>query len=176
LLGRNSENRHLCLAGSFVRTRESLHVVFDVALVPQELNICTILQHTAFLLQLDVLLASEWCESPVLADNDLLATRELVHRSSKSLDGGSTVSITSSDGQENLANVDTSNRSVGLAPRSSHSSLQSIGTSARQHLVDSDDMVWVGTHTKVETFLASNLDEVPAVHVRLVSFSLNFMV
>jgi hypothetical protein len=61
-----------------------------------------------------------------------------------------------------LANVDTSNSSIGLAPSTTHSCLQSIGTSARQHLVDTDDMVWVGADTEMETFLSGNFDQVPA--------------
>jgi len=72
---------NLCLAGDLVSTRESLHVVLDVASAAVELNVGSVLEQTTLLLQLDVLLASEWCETPVLADNDLLAARELVHGS-----------------------------------------------------------------------------------------------
>jgi hypothetical protein len=60
-----------------------------------------------------------------------------------------------------LANVDTGNGSVGLAPGTTHSSLQSIGTGARQHLVDTDDVVGVGADTEMETFLSGDLDQVP---------------
>jgi ABC-type Zn2+ transport system substrate-binding protein/surface adhesin len=63
-----------------------------------------------------------------------------------------------------LTNVDTGNSSVGLTPSTTHSSLQSIGTGARQHLVDSDDVVWVGTDAEMEAFLSGNLDQVPRVH------------
>ena len=42
-----------------------------------------------------------------------------------------------------------------------------IGTSARQHLVDTDDVVGVGTNTEVETFLTRDLDEVPRKVKRL---------
>ena len=69
--------------------------------------------------------------------------------------------VTSSDGQQDLTNVDSGNGAVGLAPCTSHTSLQSIGAGAGQHLVDSDDVVWVGSDSEVETFLACNLDEVP---------------
>jgi hypothetical protein len=68
--------------------------------------------------------------------------------------------ITSSDTQDDLTNVDTGNSSIGLTPGTTHSSLQSIGTGARQHLVDSDDMVRVGADTEMETFLSGNLDQV----------------
>jgi hypothetical protein len=68
--------------------------------------------------------------------------------------------VTSADAHDDLANVDTGNSAIGLAPGTSHPRLQTIGTGARQHLVDADDMVRVGPDTEVETFLASNLDQV----------------
>jgi hypothetical protein len=80
-----------------------------------------------------------------------------------------------------LTNVDTGNRSVGLTPSTTHSSLQSIGTGARQHLVDSDDVVWVSADTEMETFLSGDLDQVPinmlsvSVTMLLVSISLVFL-
>jgi hypothetical protein len=73
---------NLCLASDLVSTRESLDVLLDLASAAVELNVGTVLEETTLLLQLDVLVASERCETPVLADNDLLATRELVHGSS----------------------------------------------------------------------------------------------
>jgi len=72
--------------------------LFNATLVSQELDVGTINQDTTLLLQLDIFVASERCETPVLADNDLLATGELVHGSSQSLDGGSTVGVSGSDG------------------------------------------------------------------------------
>jgi len=150
----------LCLRLDLVGLREAAHVVLDLAPVPQELNICTVHQHSTLLLQLDVLITSQGCETPVLADDDLLATGELVHGSSKGLDGSSSVGVSGSDRHEDLANVDTSDRAVRLTPGTSHSSLKSIGTSAGQHLVDSDHMVWVGSDSKVETFLSRDLDKI----------------
>ena len=60
-----------------------------------------------------------------------------------------------------MTNVDTGNGSVGLTPGTTHSSLQSIGTGARQHLVDTDDVVWVSADTEMETILSGDLDQVP---------------
>jgi hypothetical protein len=68
--------------------------------------------------------------------------------------------VTSADAHDDLTNVDTGDCAIGLAPGTTHTSLQSIGTSARQHLVDADDMVRVGADAEMETFLAGNLDEV----------------
>lgn len=68
--------------------------------------------------------------------------------------------VTSANAHENLTNVDTGDSAVGLAPGTTHTSLQSIGTGARQHLVDTDDVEGVSTDTEVETFLSGVLDEV----------------
>jgi hypothetical protein len=87
----------LCLALHAICTGEALDVLLDIALVSQELNVRTIDQNAALLLQLYVLLPSQWCETPVLAHNDLLSARELVHRSSQSLDCGGPVAIKSAD-------------------------------------------------------------------------------
>jgi len=150
----------LCLTGNLISTWEPLHVLLDAAFVPQELNVGTINQNSSFLLQLNVFVTLEWCEAPVLTDDDLLSAGEFVHRSSQGLDGGGAVAVSSSDGEKNLTNIDTSDGSVGLAPCTPHTSLQSIGTSTGQHLVDSDDMVWVGPDTEMETFLPSDFDKV----------------
>jgi len=73
--------------------------------------------------------------------------------------------ITSSDTQDDLTNVDSGDGSVGLSPSTTHSSLKPIGTGARQHLVDTDDVVWVSADTKMETFLSGNLYQVPVKSV-----------
>jgi len=69
--------------------------------------------------------------------------------------------VLGADGEEDLADVDTGDSAIGLAVGTTHSGLQSIGTSARQHLVDADDVVRVGAHAKVEGFLATVLHHVP---------------
>lgn len=69
-------------------------------------------------------------------------------------------SIAGADTQDDLANVDTGDSAVRLAPGTTHTGLQSIGTGARQHLVDSDDVEGVGADAQVETLLAAVLDEV----------------
>ena len=155
-------DQNLCLAGSaLIRIWESLDVLLNAALVAQELNICTINQDTTFLLQLDIFITSQRCEPPILADNDLLAAGELVHRSSEGFNGSGSVGVSSSYGEEDLTNVDTGDCAVWLTPSTTHSSLQSIGTGAGQHLVDSDNMVGVCSNSEMETFLASHLDKIP---------------
>jgi hypothetical protein len=152
----NRNETYLCLESSW----ESSDVVGQLALVAQELDVCTINQDLASSLLLHVLFTAERSEPPILGNDNLLATWELVLRTAESFESGGTVRITSSDTQDDLTDVDTGNSSVGLAPGTTHSSLQSIGTGARQHLVDTDDVVWVSANTEMETFLSGNLDQV----------------
>lgn len=127
----------------------------------EELDVGTILLELALLAELDVLLTADGGEAPVLGDNDLLAAGELVHGTAESLNGGGTVGITGADGQNDLANVHTGNGTLGLTEGTTHTGLQTIGTGAGKHLVDTDDVEGVDTHTHVETFLTGDLHKVP---------------
>lgn len=84
----------------------------------------------------------------------------LVLGSPECLNSSGTVSIPCPDRQDDLADVDTRNETVGLAESTAHTRLQSIRTSARQHLVDTDYMVRVGADAEMETFLSGDFDEV----------------
>jgi hypothetical protein len=128
--------------------------------VGKELDVGTIDQELALSLALEVLLAAERGEAPVLGDNDLLATRELVLRTAESLKSETTVGITSADAHDDLADVDTGDSAVGLAEGTTHTGLQSICTSARQHLVDADDVERMSADTEMETLLSGVLDQV----------------
>jgi hypothetical protein len=68
--------------------------------------------------------------------------------------------VTGAAGHDDLADVDTGDSAVGLAPGTTHTGLQSIGTGARQHLVDTDDVEGVDADAQVEALLAGELDEV----------------
>jgi hypothetical protein len=152
----NNTLAHLSLESG----REALHVVLQGTVVGEELNVGTVGKEVTSGLLLEVLLATERSEAPVLGDDDLLATRELVLGAAESLESGSLVGVTSPDGHDDLANVDTGNSAVGLTPGTTHTSLQSIGTSARQHLVDTDDVIRVDTDAEMEGLLSTDLDEV----------------
>lgn len=71
--------------------REALHVVLQGTVVGKELNVGTVRKEVTSGLLLEVLLATERSEAPVLGDDDLLATRELVLGSAESLQSGSLV-------------------------------------------------------------------------------------
>ena len=74
--------------------------------------------------------------------------------------GSCLTGVASTARKDDLADVDTSDKAVGLAEGTTHTGLKSIGTSARQHLVDTDDVVGVGSDTEMETFFSGDFDEV----------------
>ena len=84
-----------------------------------------ILQHTLLLLELEVILTVNVGETPLAGDDDLLATGELVTGTTESLldDGG--VLVLGTDRKDDLANVDTGDGTVRLAPGTTHTSLES---------------------------------------------------
>ena len=65
---------------------KTLHVQSQAATVAEELNVSTINLNAASGLLLQVLLAAERGETPVLGDDDLLATGELVLGATESLE------------------------------------------------------------------------------------------
>ena len=84
------------------------------------------LQHLLLLLEFLIVTLCNICESPLLRNNDLLSSGELVTSAAKSFHNNRCVGVLATNGKDDLANVDTCNGSVWLAPSSTHTSLQSI--------------------------------------------------
>jgi len=70
------------------------------------------------------------------------------------------VGIFATDGQEDLANVYTGDGFVRFAPGTTHTGLQPIGASARQHLVDAEDVERVDADPQMEGILSGGLGDV----------------
>jgi len=138
----------------------SAKIVLEVTLFADELNVGTVLDHTLLILQLLVSVTVHVGETPLLGDNDLLATGEFVAGTAQSLLDDGTVVVLAADGHDNLANVHAGDGSVGLSPGTSHTSLESISSSTGQHLVDADDMEGVDADTHVEGVFARGLGHV----------------
>ena len=85
-----------------------------------------VLQNTLVLLELEVVLAVDVGETPLAGDDDLLAARELVTSTAEGLLDNSGVGVLGTDGKNDLADVDTGDGAVRLAPRATHASLQTI--------------------------------------------------
>lgn len=70
---------------------EALHVILEATVVAEELDVGTVDLDAASSLLLEVLLAAERGETPVLGDNDLLPAGELVLGAAESLEGDGAV-------------------------------------------------------------------------------------
>jgi len=128
--------------------------------VAEELHVGAINLDLAGLAHLDVLLAAQRREPPVLAEDDFLAAGELVLRAAQRLDGRGPVRVARPHRQQDLPDVDARHRARRLAVRPAHARLQPVGSGARQHLVDADDVVRVCSHPHVEAFFAGDLHQV----------------
>lgn len=140
--------------------RELSEVLLQRTLLGQELDVSTVVLDLTVLLLGDVLLSVQGSETPLLRDNDLLLTGELVSGSSQTLNDDGLVRVLGSDGHKNLTNVDSGSQTVGLTPGTSHTLLQSIGTSARQHLVNTQDVEGVDSDSQVEGVTTRHLGDV----------------
>jgi hypothetical protein len=186
LLPRPAQNTNLGLE----RVGELLEVVLDGAVLGEELDVGTVHLDLAGIPPLNVLLAAEGGEAPVLGDDDLLPAGELVLGAAEGLEGVGAVwegllvtvvdvtaaeempvpaaggrerltRVTSAERHEDLANVDTGDKTVGLAESATHSGLEPIGSGTRQHLVDADDVEGVSADAEVEAVLATVLHHEP---------------
>jgi len=128
--------------------------------VVDQADIGTIRDETTLLAERSILVTVEFGESPFLGDNNLLLSRELEGSTSGGLNNVLRYVVLATNGEDDLSNLDTSNNTVGLSEGTTHSSLKSISTSARKHFVDTDNVVWVNSHTHVEVFLGSHLCDV----------------
>ncbi len=99
-------------------------------MVGDDLNVATVGEDLAALLELGILDLGELGEAVLDGGSDLLAARELEHGSSESLLGVLDILRSSSDRHKDGANVHTGSSAVGLAVSLSHTLLESIGTSA----------------------------------------------
>jgi len=94
-----------------------------------ELDTDTVSENAATLATLEEVLAETLGETPETGGVDLLATGNLVLGATKGLEGVDRHILATTDGTENLANLDAGDGTVGLTPGTTHTSLEPIGTS-----------------------------------------------
>ena len=92
-------------------------------------------------------------ESEFTGNEDLLAASELETTSVHRLLGELEVLGLGPDGHKHLIDRDTGGLDVGLSESASHTLLESISTSAGQHLIDADSVPGVGSDTHMESVL-----------------------
>ena len=145
---------HTVLAGGF--DKELIRRLGgERTVVADNLHVDAIRQEATGFLPLHVVFARVLGETPLLRLDNLLATRELELRAAERLDGLVGVHILGADGQHDLTDGHPRGNTLRLTVRTTHTRLQAIRTSARKHLVDTQNVERVQAHAKVETFLTS---------------------
>jgi len=120
----------------------------------------TVRKNKTVILELGKLLRSVRSETKLAGHVDCLTARELHLCTTEGLDKVLLVGSLGADGEDDLTNINASNHTSGLTECTTHTSLQTIGTCAGKHLVDTKHVEGVHTNTHVETILASVLGEV----------------
>ena len=92
--------------------------------------------------------------------NYLLAPWKLEFGSSQSFDSSCFVVVLASDRYEGLPNMHTRNGTLGFTESTSHSSLKPIGSSTRQHFINTDNVERVNSHTNMKCVFTSNFGHV----------------
>jgi len=139
---------------------DATEVVLERTVLRKVLHVATVGLEAASGTFGDVVFPGELGEAPLLGDNNLLATSELVLAAAEGLNDVGLVVLFCPDGEKDLTDADTSDGTSGLTERTTHTSLQTIGTSARQHLVDADHVEGVDADTQMERVLSAGLGHV----------------
>ncbi|GET85701.1 60S ribosomal protein L10, putative [Leishmania tarentolae] len=154
---------YTCCSEGTPRVRKSLrhHVAHrDLALGDDHLAVGAALLQLAGITERLVLGAEDVGESPVLGHDDDLAARELHLGAAQGLEGLRHVRLLGAHGQQDLTNADTGAHAVRLTEGTTHTRLQTIGTGAREHLVDAQHVEGVGAGAHVEHVLVGTLHHV----------------
>jgi len=133
---------------------EPRDVVLHGAVVGEGLDTNTVTFDLAFLLKTDEVGHNVFGETVLTGDENGLTAGELETGATESLLSVSNILGLGTDGHKGGANVDTGALDVGLSESVAHTLLESIGTSAGEHLVDADSVPGVDTDTDVERFLS----------------------
>ena len=99
-------------------------------MVGDDFNVDSVWDDLSFSLEFVELLEGELGETEFSADSDLLSAWELEHGSSESLLGVLNIGSSSSDGNDDLTNVNSGGFTVWLSEGTSHTLLKSICSSA----------------------------------------------
>jgi len=134
--------------------------VVDAALGRDDLGVDTTVLELLGITELFVLRGENVSEAPVTGLDDELLAGELHLSTAESFLSDVDEVRTGADGDEDLTDLDTSAGGVGLTVRLAHTGLETIGTSAGKHLVDTEDVEGVSTDAHVEGFLGGVLGHV----------------
>lgn len=132
----------------------TLEVSSQRSLFTQVLDVASVWEQRSSFASGNIVITSQLGETPLVGHNNLLSAWKLVLCTAQGLVDNGTVVVAGADGDHDLLDVDTGHGSSWFSVRTSHASLQSIGTSTTQHLVDSDDVEGMDADTHVEGVLS----------------------
>jgi hypothetical protein len=132
----------------------------ESAVLSDILNSDTIRDDPSVLSALNVNVPVELGEAPLLAQHNLLSSRELELGTAKSLNDVLIVRVLGADRDNDLPDVDTSSHLHRLTIRSTHTGGETIGSGAGKHLVLTNDVERVSASADVVAFLARGLDQI----------------
>merc|ERR1712195_42266 len=127
----------------------------ELAMAILELNANAIVQNAAGATSLNELSLRDVGKTPHARGVDLLATSNLVLGTTKGFKSMLAHVLTATDRAQNLTDVDTSDGTIGLTEGTTHTGLETIGTSTRKHLVDTN-VESIFTRTLGHALVASN--------------------
>ena len=130
------------------------------SMASQELGIDTIRYNSSLRLQPHIVSSAELGESPFPALNDLLAAGKLELGTAEGLSSVAFVAFLATNREQHLPNSNPSAGPERLPESSAHTSLKPIGSGARKHLVDSEDMEGVNPNPQVERIFSGELGHV----------------
>lgn len=110
--------------------------------------------------ELGVLLKKEGGEAPLVGDDNVLATGELVRSAAEGLNDLVLVLHFGADREHDGADVDAGADTEGLTEGVTHTRRQSIGTGATKHFVLTEDVEGVQADSHVERLLTAGLEHV----------------
>ena len=125
-------------------------------MVTNDFDTDTVWNNLSFLLQSVVVRFNQTRKSVLSRNKDLLSAWELELCSSEGFFGMFNTIKAGSYGHEDLSDGYSSGFTETFSESTSHSLLESICTSAGEHLVDSDDVPWMNSDSHMETF-SSNI-------------------
>jgi len=105
-------------------------VIRELSLLKEVLDVATIGLKAASTSGSDVVFTRELGETPLLGDDDLLATGKLELGTAKRLDDNCLVAVLGTDREGDLTNVNASSGTHGLTVGTTHSGLKTISTGA----------------------------------------------
>ena len=124
------------------------------------LDVVSVRNDSSFFAHLDVGLSLVLGETPLVGLDDQLASRELHLSATKRLESDLGVLILGTDAHHDLLDANTSDNTLRLTVRVTHTGLKSISTGARKHLVNTKNVERMSANSHVELIFSRVFDEV----------------